>query len=702
MKLIMRMAATLLLSLSLGNTSAQSGLFEGLEQRLMQGDKSALYQIATYFDSKKPFIEMLGYHIINTDEASVAKRIVSENCIFMKHEIEINGQTTTKQFTNFLNNATKLQFSALAEAFLITPLESRTARVEFREITQNSIAALKQKYTELLSKDWVTNARIHTLIAQRDPKALLIIASELYKERYRFNRHNSNKDVYTNLLQLLTHCEVAVETEKKELSWHVAEEFYPDASLNLLIYFAGNYVKYSWDENAQYFKNDGVKIKPIAPEHVLFQLLRSDNDSLAIDAFIQLTSRDPVIVSQLAKEYDNLLQKENYALPTFPYRFLNGLSLLVQYCKDNKLHYTGTPQLMSAIHQLESYQLSFSERRKLEDQLINTFSFDEITALEYWTAIKGDAWYLIHSTGRILDIFYSKHWEEIVNNDAQLKLYLMKSHLYTIFGIIGICNNYLQKFIANGAVVSERLSQLTTNDEAIKAQIEKARANCLVPLKRPNDPKKVNDANRDYVVISLEAKIKDIANNTKDLEERAKKLSALLSRISYDQIGTAIRAIENVKIDPKLYRSKYSFINDFGLLWNESLDSTATRESFLRLYNSLSEFNLYAHYLDKNGIVYNNPDGSLNYDNIYEILKYNVVTAFVGGGGGKRDNEVYSVVKILELTHRTTLGYPKKRCNSNDIWYCDALDRAREWMQYLIDKNLLKEPHKEPVSFSYK
>jgi hypothetical protein len=63
---------------------------------------------------------------------------------------------------------------------------------------------------------------------------------------------------------------------------------------------------------------------------------------------------------------------------------------------------------------------------------------------------------------------------------------------------------------------------------------------------------------------------------------------------------------------------------------------------------------------------------------------------------------VYAIVKLLELTHNTTLGYSQKFSNSRGVYSCDADDRANEWMQYLVDNKLLKERHDEPVSFRYK
>jgi len=140
---------------------------------------------------------------------------------------------------------------------------------------------------------------------------------------------------------------------------------------------------------------------------------------------------------------------------------------------------------------------------------------------------------------------------------------------------------------------------------------------------------------------------------------------------------------------------------DWGFFMIDHFDSITTRTAFLKLYNSLTEYQLYAYYLDKAGIDYKNKDSSLNYDKIFELLKYDVVTAFVGGGGGKKDNEVYSLIKLLELTFKTTLGYPKKICNSANLYACDSQDRANEWMQYLIDHKLLREEHNPIVSFSY-
>lgn len=307
---------------------------------------------------------------------------------------------------------------------------------------------------------------------------------------------------------------------------------------------------------------------------------------------------------------------------------------------------------------------------------------------------------MTYSAGRILDIFYSKHFDEILNNSTQLNLYLVKSSLFDKLGIIGICNNYLVKFTNLKNTGLSKLNLIETSDNEVKIQIEKAKNICNVSIKPPNDTKKINDANDDFKVDNVRQSILNISK-IKDQEKMEDSLTEFLSKISYYQIEEAINSIEHIDFKESEWK-KYSFLErDFGFFTYDNFDTITTRIEFLRDYKKYAEYDFYNNMLLKSGLNYFNIDNTLNYDKIYEALKYNVVVAFVGGGGGKQDNEVYSIIKLLELTHKTTLGYPKKICNSNGIYGCDSQDRANYWMQYLVDKKLLKELHIEPVSFHY-
>jgi hypothetical protein len=153
-----------------------------LEKKLREGEKSALFKVANYLNSKQKFVRFLGHHIMEGTEAEVAQIIIQENSVFTAKEIGSYKKLTSKKFLDFLKaNHDKIVFSPLAQAFLITPLESRVARVEFREISDNKKKELQEKYPFLLEQEWVKEAKIDSLILKKNPIALLKIASELYK-----------------------------------------------------------------------------------------------------------------------------------------------------------------------------------------------------------------------------------------------------------------------------------------------------------------------------------------------------------------------------------------------------------------------------------------------------------------------------------------------------------------------------------------
>ncbi len=676
-----------------------------IESRLWAGDKNALLEIAPYIDSKKELTEYLSYnHPVSATESDVARRIIEVCCLFTDDEILIDTNITSQNFLIFLNtNWEKITFSEYAAAFLITPLENRPVKTMFREITESKKIELNKEKQKIFNS--LNNKNIESLISEKDPKVLLVISSELYKERCWLNSFGCNRcqDKYVKLLQALTNFEISVEggyPDYKKMVWHIETEFYTMAALNLLCYFSENYSKFKWDEKSKTFENKEIWTLSIENENELFQLLGNKNDEKALDAFIQLTTCNPKRVIELADEYEYARIDKSYAIPTFPYKFLKQLVLLTDYCSANEIDFVGSAQLRSAINKLDE-KLAFSERRKLEDNLINNLTLEEITAFEYWALINEKSWGLTYSAGRILDVFYSKNWDKLLKDEKQLNCYLKKSALFNRLGIIGICNNYLRKFINSPQHTIEQLENIKTSDKDIEMQIQKIILGDFFNDKRKKNEALSSSGNYDSEVLDLEKRLKELTKNTKKAsEETDKNISKLLSQISYEQIPIALYLIENYSFQTK-WLSKYSFMErDFGFFAIGDFNKMEVRKDFLNLYSQFSEYELYAYYLDNTGIDYKT-NNKLDFDKIYELLKYNVVVAFVGGGGGKRDNEVYSLVKLLELTFNTTLGFPKKLCNSNNMYACYSDKRAKAWRNYLIENNLLKNQHNEPMSFSY-
>jgi hypothetical protein len=667
------------------------------EPRLQHGDQQALVELAPYFDSHKIVLDFLGHHVLQVQEHSIARRLVKENSLFTDSEINLDS-ASSRQFLAFLTaHRSQLVFSPLATAFLLTPLDQRTATAQFRALTTTRKQEVEAHARDLLSQKWVKVSKVDSLVARQDPAALLVIAAELFKVRARFTQGSSHKEPYTDLLQLLTGTEIGVEDEKREISWHPEKDFYPSSQLNLLIYFATHYQQYSWNKQTQAFVNPVHAVARVGKEKDLFELLSSQTDSTALRAFTQLTNCNPATVSALANEQDKADISTNYALPTFPYRFLKQLTLLTEYCRANALDYTGSVALRQAIETLK-VDLSFAQRYQLENKLINSLTLPESTALEYWTLVNENSFQFVHSSGRILDVFYSHHWPQLLASKPQLDCYLKKAALLERLGINGSCNNYLFKFTGAAPATVVLLKKYQTTDPDIQQQIARILAGSGT-RPRPAAGPFESVANKDYVLVKLEDQLRALAPHNQASASQQDSLVSLLSKISYPQIGVALRFLEPVPFAEA--RKKYSFMySDWGFFSLGDFQQKAERAKFLHLYARLSEYELYRYYLDQAGIDYQTANHQLDYDKLYERLKFDDCQALVGGGGATDQKEVYALIKLLELHFHTTLGFPHKFCNSANMYRRSLTEQTTIWLAYLAHHQLLKRPHNEPVSFS--
>lgn len=670
-----------------------------LEESLKAGDKSALFQIAKYFSSKKKMYEYLDSHRYNTSENIIAKRIIAENCLFTNEEIEITNSTTSKQFIEFLTkNKDKIFFSKLTNSFLITPLEQRNVNFQLRELSEIRKIELAENAKQILEINCIRESVIDTLIRNKNPYSLLLLASEFYKFNPGYYNCFFEAQELTDALQLLTGFELGVENEKKEITWLI-DNYDTIPKLNVLIFFAKNYSQYKWDDKKACYTNPSLEIKSLTKEEKLFQLLKNKNDSIAFNAFVQLTTCDSLSVSKLADEYEEADINRNYTLPIFPYKFLKQLVALTTYCKTNNIDFIGTTDLQNKIMKLIP-DMNFVDRRKLEDELIKTLTLENITALEYWSLINEKSYNLQYSVGRILDIFYSQNWNKLINNEKQLKCYLKKSALLSKIGINGLCNNYLIKFRYSTEPIQLKIKSLQSNDDDINSQIKNIISVQFVLKKSEKIDVLIWEGNKNYKITDLNEKIKKLTLNVIDSTDTEYEISRILSQINYSQIPIAFEAIEDYPF--KSIWDKYSFIyNDFGLIMVSNLDKKNKRTEFLELYSKFSEYELYSYYLNKAEIDYKTFDNTLDYDKIYEIIKFNEPSSFVGSIISNQENEVYSIIKILELTFKTNLGFPDKLCNSQNSYNCYARQRVIAWLQFLENKDLLSKEHAEPISFNY-
>ncbi len=316
---------------------------------------------------------------------------------------------------------------------------------------------------------WLRQNALLDLKRSNHPRALFYIAADYYR-----TRHNTDESIQSNHVQLInskTNVEIGVKNLNGKITFH-PEKNDEIAMLNYLTYWASSYQDYEWDENRNIFTSKMEAFAKTQNYERLFRRFNSKNDSIALLAFLQLTEGDPIEVVTLAKKYRQLLRNHNSALPSMKYKYLEQLTLLTAFCRKNNIDYKPDQNLISQLTNLAG-EKNEKERYHIENQLIESLTLAKITAVEYWACIHEKNESLSLSIGRILDWFYSKNWEKIINNSDNLRLYLKKSYLFGNIGVEGVCNNYLNKFDISVNTQSTHLYELgkIESDRDILSQI---------------------------------------------------------------------------------------------------------------------------------------------------------------------------------------------------------------------------------------
>jgi hypothetical protein len=672
-----------------------------LEGGIINGDIDALNEIATYIDDTTFVQEFLGYHNYPNSARGVTIRIIEENCLFTDEEFKTDSTISTSKFLNLLNTG-KVVFDDLTGMFLITDLTKRKTEYELKKITDYSLKRIDTTVGNPSYAAWYYENQIDGFLVTKNSEVLKWVASAWFHKRSRFNRYYFNDEEFTDLIKKITRLELGVPDEKGEITFLYKNDYYAKARLNYLIYWTNHYSDYKWNDEKEFFENINEAGSEKTREDFLFGLLNSQDDSIAIDAYIQITELDTGKVTTLAEEYEKNDIDNNYNLPTFLYRFIKQASLFTQYCRDNQINYRSTGGLKDSLSKLKE-ELSYASRYQLENYLIENLDLENVTAVEYFGLIYEQEWEVTFSLGRILDKFYTRKFKNLYSNKKYLASYFKKARLFDDIGIIGICNKYLRKFenCSEEAINSVKGLLNESTDSDIKQEAEKTLAIYkTTPAFKVKERKSWAGNNEQIGVSNLKQKYLKIKASKKKDDEKENDIQELFGKISYSQIGEAIKILQK---DTSLGEyDKFHFLeSDFGFSIN--IYDPLSIEGFLARYSIKSEYNLYEFYLKESGLNCLDINWNFNFNNMYNVLKYDIVDAFVGGGGGRRGDGVYLVIKLLELKYKTTLGFPAKQCSWQGIYSCDTdlMERAKAWMSFFEEKNLINPNKNDPPSISY-
>jgi hypothetical protein len=359
---------------------------------------------------------------------------------------------------------------------LMDSLESFEA---LRQYGYNQILPFKEEfffdkvdyYGKILSRKdtpWIQRNAMRDMLNTKHPRMLLYLASQI-----RLKKDESSK--LELLLKKMTNTEFILpkntEGDKSKSNFNTIE--YLEKFKEFVRYWANNAEEFEWDEGRLYFVNKNEVAERTENYERLFRRLNSENDSVAMASFLQLTEGDPSSIIALTDKFRPLLRTYNRLLPDIHYGYLEQMSRLVSFCQRNNIslklpqNIDDLVQKLTVIHQPE-------ERYSIENQLIKELKINNITALEYQGCIFSNNAEMALSIGRMLDLVYTQHWKQILADDDLIRLFLKKSALFKKIGVVGICSSYQNKMDKLDENFRKRMAQLARleGDNDILTQLQ--------------------------------------------------------------------------------------------------------------------------------------------------------------------------------------------------------------------------------------
>ncbi|MEM9990494.1 MAG: hypothetical protein AAF738_01955, partial [Bacteroidota bacterium] len=180
-----------------------------------------------------------------------------------------------------------------------------------------------------------------------------------------------------------------------------------------------------------------------------------------------------------------------------------------------------------------------------------------------------------------------------------------------------------------------------------------------------------------------------------DLDERAKAelQQSIIAEATYADIPVVMNYY--TRLSPIL---EYSFLHDdFGLPVFD-LNDPEIRQAVTHLHKTSSSKQFYTHFLERFGINFQT-GGKLDFQKIYNILRYDVVYPLSSDKQELRDYHVYGIIKLLEFRFNTRLGFHQKLNENQTLYQNTTQERARAWLDYLQRRKLAKPAENEVPSF---
>ncbi len=327
--------------------------------------------------------------------------------------------------------------AAMREAGYRQLFDFRKAHFQYEVDYYGRILSLASRFP------YIQHNAIQDLVRTHHPRALFYIAAQLFQYRQQLNGLAEGVK-WVELLEKLTHIRLYV--QGSDGSWHHRHTWSRDrqALVRYVSWWAAHYDEFEWDEIRAHFIHKKVALAQKENYEQYLRRLHSSNDSVALHAWMQLAEGDPVAVTALLNKYRGLFRRVNPAVPPLDEGFLEQWVQLTDFCRKAHLPYKPSPQLKTALIQLQHIDHPRA-RFHFENQLLQQLTLAQATALEYWCSLHPRDKELNLSIGRILDRLYAREWYSLSTDFALLRLYLKKAMAFKRIKALGLCQNYLAR-----------------------------------------------------------------------------------------------------------------------------------------------------------------------------------------------------------------------------------------------------------------
>jgi hypothetical protein len=503
-------------------------------------------------------------------------------------------------------------------------------------------------YAYYLSKSdgqpWARNNAIEALIRSHHPRSLYYLASRVFRSRYQAEQYPDFSRYIQPLLdpiEELTKQKIAVQDAKGATVYNSIDAQW---MLNYTRYWAAHWQDYEWDEKRGHFINV-LKSETIleAYDH-LFRKLTATNDSIAMLAYRKLTEGNPVEILPLADQYRQTIRSINPNLPSYKYKTLEQLTLLTDFCRDNRYDW----HIEYPFRSLSS-SMTPQVRYLLENQLVEHSDISMITGLEYEALMNENNLDYSFSLSRIIDLIYAKNWDKILENEQELRFFLKKARLFFETGSVGSCSNYLQKLDYEQKEIQQILKNIEDNetDEQILQSIYSLKARNV----KINADTKL-DENQ---LLTPETISNRAATLKKDIEQLLKSDTVSLQLMNRILTSTAYKPEEHKKLVlsniAKLHPLstikklnpivKFSLKEDFEYFRNLPL-KTVDFGSILRFFKGDETENIIQFLVEKSSNMTEDERGSF----FNEILRNDVIRQSIIRSR-KDDASLQTIAKVL-------------------------------------------------------